>query len=111
MKIYSVYFSEVTYLYYNSFLSCVYDSGVEKRCLNFPHLLHRKKSAPKCSLITFRVPESPLVTTISKTIKYIITTKQNTQLKLEGGIYSMTCNDCQKGYIGETSRRLNKRII
>lgn len=36
--------------------------------------------------------------------------KQISKLKLEGGIYFITCYNCHKEYIGETSTNLNKNV-
>lgn len=48
--------------------------------------------------------------TISKTINSLITTKQNNELKIEGGIYSINCHKCHKKHIGETWRNEKKRL-
>lgn len=47
------------------------------------------------------------MTTKSKEIKVL---KIQRKTKLKGGIYSITLNKCQKEYIGETLRSLNKTL-
>lgn len=41
---------------------------------------------------------------------YLINTKRNTKLNLEGGMHSITCNNCYNEYVGETSKNLPKRF-
>lgn len=37
-----------------------------------------------------------VINTTSKTITYLANTKQNNQLKPEGGVYAIVCNICHK---------------
>jgi len=51
------------------------------------------------------------VSNSSKTIKSIINNKRNnTQTRSNAGVYTIQCLDCNKQYIGETSRHIDQRI-
>ena len=101
--------------------------NAKKKLLRYTHQINQRKTTPLSSSPIDRslYPQThitlydkltklgiPIIQTTSQTIKNlkIITKRTNNETTSHAGIYSIPCKDCNKHYIVETLRNLEKRI-